>query len=205
LIQWPILIARSPQGLSEPAISFISGYYFVVWSGMAERQNIYGCRILSDGTVLDPGGFPICADTGSQLDPAVATDDERFLVTWADLQSGNYDICATLVDTAGNIGVETKPPSAKVNHLKIDVCPVPFRSKTTIKFILLAQTNVRLNVYDACGQLIRILVSGIISTGEHQFIWDGTDAQGRVVSNGTYFCQLCAGVNVITKRITRTK
>lgn len=201
----PILIGRSPQGLSEPAVTFGSGYYFVVWNGMNEAQNIYGCRILSDGTVLNPGGFLICADTGAQLDPAIATDGERFLVTWADLQSGNYDIYATLVDTAGNVGVETKLPSAKVNHLKIDVCPVPFQSKTTIKFTLPAQTNVRLNVYDACGQLIRVLVSDIISPGVHQVIWNGTDAQGRTVSNGTYFCQLRAGVNVITKRIIRTK
>jgi hypothetical protein len=200
----PILIARSPQGLSEPAVSFASGYYFVVWSGMNERQDIYGCRILSDGKVLDPGGFPICSDTGAQLDPAIATDGERFLVIWADLRSGNYDIYATLVDTAGNVRVETKMPSAKANHLKIDVCPVPFQSKTTIKFTLPAQTNVRLNVYDACGQLIRVLVSGIISAGAHQVIWNGIDTQGRAVSNGTYFCQLRAGANVGTKRIIRT-
>jgi FlgD Ig-like domain len=201
----PILIARSPQGLSEPAVTFSSGYYFVVWNGMNEIQNIYGCRIRPDGTILDPGGFPICTDTGVQLDPAIATDGERFLVTWADRQSGNYDIGATLVDTAGNVGVKIKPIAAEASRSKIDIRPVPFKTKTIINLDLPFLMDVRLNIYDAFGKLVRTFISNKTLTGEHQFIWDGTDTRGRTVSNGTYFCQLRAGAKVITKRIIRIK
>lgn len=199
----PILIARSEQGYSEAAVAFGSGYYFVVWSGMNEAQNIYGCRILSDGTVLDPGGFPICADTGSQLDPAIASNGEEFLVTWADLRSGNYDIFATMVDTAGNVGIKTKVPQSEMNHLKIEVSPIPTHAITVMKFALHSEENVRLAIYDACGRLIRTLISGKLSTGEHKVIWDGSDSQCRVVPIGTYFFQFQVGSDITTKRITK--
>ncbi len=199
----PILIVRSPQGLSEPAISYGSGYYFVVWSGTDSNQNIYGARILIDGTVLDPGGFPICVDSGIQLDPAVASDGERFLVTWTDTRAGNYDIYATLVDTSGNVGLETEV----INHLPktqwIQISPIPTKSEVFIRFNLSSHEDVRIDIYDICGRNIRNLISGKLQSGSYKISWDGKDNKGYNSSKGIYFCQFQIDSYIINKRIIK--
>ena len=197
----PVLIARTEQGLSDPAVTSGSGFYFVVWSEMNDERDIYGCRILSDGTVLDPEGIPICADTGSQFDPAVASDGERFLVNWTDARTGNYDIYATLVDSSGSVGLKSKLTKPAWNRLKIEVYPVPAKSQTVVRFNLPSEQEVNLSIYDVGGRLVRKLITGIMPAGFHQAIWDRKDIHGRVVPSGTYFCRICLGIDAFTRRI----
>ncbi len=199
----PILIARNPQGLSEPAISYGSGYYFVVWSGTAGNQNIYGARILTDGTILDPEGLPICVDSGSQLDPAVASDGERFLVTWTDARTGNFDIYATLVDTSGNVGIENKALNPVSKTKMIQISPIPTKSEVFIRFNLSSSEDVQLDIYDICGRNIRNLISGKLQSGSYEVSWDGNDFKGYNSPKGIYFCRIQIGSYITNKRIIK--
>jgi hypothetical protein len=199
----PILIARNPQGLSEPAISYGSGYYFVVWSGTVGDQNIYGARILTDGTILDPAGFPICVDSGSQLDPAVTSDGEKFLVTWTDARTGNFDIYATLVDTSGNVGLENKTlnPVSKIQIIQIS--PTHFKSEVFIRFNLTSSEDVRLDIYDLSGRQVRNLILGKLQSGTYKITWDGKNFKDNIEPNGIYFCRFQVGSYTINKRIIK--
>jgi flagellar hook assembly protein FlgD len=45
-------------------------------------------------------------------------------------------------------------------------------------------------IYDPSGRLVRTLVSGSMSAGEHSVAWDGKDDRGHAVNAGIYFYEL---------------
>ena len=65
---------------------------------------IYGARVDSSGTVLDPGGIVLAAGAYDHHAPAVAWNDGCYLVVWSDWRSGSwYNVYGTRVDAAGNV------------------------------------------------------------------------------------------------------
>jgi hypothetical protein len=59
--------------------------------------------VRTDGTVLDPGGFPISTAAGNQTSPVVAYYGPHYLVVWDDSRWGeaDHDIYGSAVTTAG--------------------------------------------------------------------------------------------------------
>lgn len=73
--------------------------------------------------------------------------------------------------------------------------PNPFNPSTTIAYDI-AEGNdvqVRLNIYNIRGQLVRTLVDESKSEGSYLVQWDGTTNNGQQVSSGVYFYRLQAG------------
>ena len=68
--------------------------------------------------------------------------------------------------------------------------PNPFNPTTVIPFELGSDTRVEIGVFDTNGRRIRTLVDGRRRAGRHEVWWNGTDARGRVVPGGIYFCRL---------------
>ena len=79
--------------------------------------------------------------------------------------------------------------------------PNPFNPRTTIRFSLDRDTMVRLGVYDLQGRLVRTLVDGAYTRGEHQVVWDGADAQGNAMPSGLYFVKVDDGRRVLTRKM----
>ena len=71
--------------------------------------------------------------------------------------------------------------------------PNPFNPETTIRYDVPQAGVVRLRIYDAAGQRVKILVSEHHSPGSYEVSWDGTDEQGSSVSTGMYLTELEAG------------
>jgi hypothetical protein len=89
------------------AVAFDGTDFLVVWtderSGFYE-YDIYGARVTSSGTVLDPTGIPISTAASYQWHPAVSFDGTNFLVAWEDYRSGYYwDIYGARVSRAGTV------------------------------------------------------------------------------------------------------
>ena len=53
--------------------------------------------------------------------------------------------------------------------------------------------RLRLEVFNSCGQRVRLLVDAPLGGGQHLISWDGLDDAGRPVSSGTYFCRAALG------------
>src|SRR5439155_4218048 len=87
--------------------------YLVVWqdfrNSASSGTDIYGTRVLPDGTVQDAGGFAICTAAGSQGPPPSASRDglvwrsDHYLAVWQDgRNSGSvYDIYGARVTSGG--------------------------------------------------------------------------------------------------------
>jgi len=81
--------------------------------------------------------------------------------------------------------------------------PNPFNPETAIRFGLPQQSFVTIKIYDLAGREIATLLDRVeLPAGRHQRVWDGRDAQGRVVVSGIYFYRLVAGSFITTKKLT---
>jgi flagellar hook assembly protein FlgD len=86
--------------------------------------------------------------------------------------------------------------------LRLASHPNPFGERTRVAYSLTRPSRVTLAVYDVAGHLVRTLESGTRGAGEHEVHWDGTNAHGRAVANGTYFLRLEAGEDVAAHKVS---
>jgi flagellar hook assembly protein FlgD len=49
---------------------------------------------------------------------------------------------------------------------------------------------VKLSIYNANGQLVRVLVDDVLGAGRRSVTWNGTDRRQAPVSSGIYFYRL---------------
>jgi hypothetical protein len=78
--------------------------------------------------------------------------------------------------------------------------PNPFNPNTSIDYFVPKGGRVRLEVYNASGQLVEVLVDGYRAPGSHMAVWN---AYHR--ASGTYFCRFRCGDFVETKKMTLLK
>jgi hypothetical protein len=83
--------------------------------------------------------------------------------------------------------------------------PNPFNPVTTISYTLPGAADVRVEVYNAAGKLVRILVDGPQEAGLRSAVWDGTNDSGQRVSSGVYMYRLEANGRVLDKRMVLLK
>lgn len=83
-----LTIAEGAGGRFEPAVTFGHGVYLVVWSDLREGAHaVYGARVATDGSVLDPGGQKLSTAPGARM-AGVAATPSGFLVAWAQAAQG---------------------------------------------------------------------------------------------------------------------
>ena len=70
--------------------------------------------------------------------------------------------------------------------------PNPFNPSTTISYDLADGSDVRLEIYNIMGQLVKTLVSEQQAAGRYRVVWNGQDTGTRQVASGVYFYRLQA-------------
>ena len=71
--------------------------------------------------------------------------------------------------------------------------PNPFNPTTTIRFDVPVQAHVRLNVFDALGRQVAMLVDEVVAAGQHAVSWDAQDAAGKALPAGIYLYRIETG------------
>jgi len=83
--------------------------------------------------------------------------------------------------------------------------PNPFNPTTKISFRTGRSGPARLDVFNARGQLVRVLVDGVLAAGVHEAIWDGTTQTGQQAASGTYFYRLRTTDDELTRKMSLVK
>jgi hypothetical protein len=115
---------------------------------------------------------------------------------FSDLQEGEYKIDIKAWDVFNNFSTEsTYFTVTSGNDLVVrDVYnyPNPFSGSTTFTFQqnLTSPIDYRIKIYTVAGRLIKEIERSGISGGFVTVDWDGTDADGNIVANGTYLYKL---------------
>ena len=78
--------------------------------------------------------------------------------------------------------------------------PNPFNPSTVIRFHLIKSCNVSLRIYDVLGREVAVLVSGRLSAGDHEIVFDGSN-----MPSGVYFYKLDAEDVSISRKMTLLK
>ena len=88
--------------------------------------------------------------------------------------------------------------------------PNPFNPETWIAYMLAQESEVSINIYDAEGQVVRLLQLGRKTAGVYveqsdAAYWDGRRDTGTPVSSGIYFYSLITDSAIYTKRMVILK
>ena len=83
--------------------------------------------------------------------------------------------------------------------------PNPFNPTTVIRYALPEASNVRLEIYNTLGQVVRTLVDGKQEAGAYRTTWDGRNEQGQEMATGVYIYRIVAGKDHATKRMLLIK
>lgn len=101
---------------------------------------------------------------------------EGVVVLFSDVYDADVILSPTSLDDDLNLPVSM---TLQQNY------PNPFNASTEIKFLLPAQSYIRLEVFNILGQKTATLLEGRFNSGEHSIIWDAGD-----FPSGVYFARL---------------
>ena len=83
--------------------------------------------------------------------------------------------------------------------------PNPFNPEITIVFSVPNDGPVKIEVFNAAGQRLSILVDEVLRAGTYKTVWDGLAPNGMRVSSGVYLYRMQAGDFVATRSVTLLK
>jgi hypothetical protein len=83
--------------------------------------------------------------------------------------------------------------------------PNPFNPTTVIRYALPEGSNVRLEIYNTLGQVVRTLVDGEQAGGVYRITWDGRNEHGQEMATGVYIYRIVASDFQATKRMLLIK
>jgi len=93
------------------------------------------------------------------------------------------------------LGITGKPETKnRTKEFRLDQnAPNPFKHQTSINYLLPRAGQVKLNVYNIAGQLVKTLVNGDQPAGSYTLSWDRKDNNNKQLSAGVYIYHLSIG------------
>ncbi len=105
-----------------------------------------------------------------------------------------------LEEVHGPVRVDTPQWLVRVSGL-MPAAPNPFVGRTNLRFYMEREGEVRLDILDVQGRLVRAFDPAVYPVGEHAVRWDGRDASGRPLPAGVYFTRLHVAGAVKTGKV----
>jgi len=130
---------------------------------------------------------------GLGLDVSTDLSGDTMIVRFTSVGIDGFKIVYDLTS-----GVETNPVVAGSYTLSSNI-PNPFAKSTEISFYAPVRGDMKLEVFDAKGDLVNTLASGLMEAGSHTAVWNGADTRGKAVPSGSYIYRLTAGSTVLSK------
>lgn len=112
------------------------------------------------------------------------------------LEEAGYNFVLMEFDKPGQIPIPGMGP--KLN----EISPNPFTDKAVIEYMIPRAYEVRIQILNEHGELVRSLLDCIAIAGIRHLVWDGLDDNEEPVPPGTYVCRFVAGEYSETKEIT---
>jgi len=103
--------------------------------------------------------------------------------------------------TPANVAVGPGGPgAARLTFAGGSPNPFPHAGSTVLRFALPRAEKAKLEVFDAAGRRVAVVVDGALPAGPGAAVWDGRDSGGRGVGPGVYFYRLSAGGEKLTAK-----
>ncbi|MDT3740017.1 MAG: FlgD immunoglobulin-like domain containing protein [Candidatus Kapabacteria bacterium] len=99
------------------------------------------------------------------------------------------NIVTLTYDRIGKLSLEPNQPNPFVNH-------------TLIRFSVPKTQNVKLEVVDLFGNVVRVLANETLNAQEHSYTFDGNDNSGNALPSGSYIFRLSSENEVLTGKMS---
>jgi hypothetical protein len=197
---------------SFTSIPNVNGYIYLNWITQSETNlsGFYLYKGLSDNLVeASRINAMVTATNTSQQQNYVFVDEEVTPGTtyWYWLESTEIN---GISEFFGPVSVylpnsnNTMPVIPLSTSIK-GVYPNPFNPSAVIQIDIAKQSNVKLNIYNLKGQLIKTLDTSAKSPGTYFYKWNGIDDNGKHCTSGTYILSLITDKKVDNKKIVLIK
>lgn len=191
---------------SAPSVTFDGTDHFVVWEDWRDDSlRIFGAKVDTSGTVLDPSGIELINEPYLPASPHVTSGSgNQFLIVYDGVVGYPYNGYRVFGALFPGVGIEEDRSRLHVQRSRVELRqnkPNPFHGHTEIGYSLPSKASVALKVYDSSGRLVNNLVNEERPAGRHTVVWDGKDKSGLKVPSGIYFYRLQAGQSTATSKM----
>ncbi|MCD6160920.1 MAG: T9SS type A sorting domain-containing protein [candidate division Zixibacteria bacterium] len=172
-------------------------------------------------TEADFNYYLLYRDTVSGFEPSVfnlIAEPETSLYIDTDFEhTNNYYYRISAIDNQDNVSDYSEELAVILTDIRdlfgsdvprltsiIGNYPNPFNSQTIIRYnignIGPMPVDVKIEIYDLLGRVVRILTENNRYPGEQEVVWDGRDNQGGELSSGVYFVKIKQWEGLIESR-----
>ena len=131
--------------------------------------------------------FDICYDGASSL-YVVGEWGTILRLTDPDIRSGySVEARGKLTATLGGLKKQSRQSHSDLPYALLQNYPNPFNPDTWIPYQLAEESKATITIYNAAGQIVRILDLGRRKAGYGTIHWDGRDDSGQSLASGVYF------------------
>ena len=135
-------------------------------------------------------------------------ESDDILIINEDNSYGEYSIPAksAMVYSNSDLHLQTNKDSVTPNEYQILKCyPNPFNRNLKIEYNIYEVSNINIDIYGVDGSLVKGFNIGKVSSGQHSFIWDGTNSNGKSLSTGIYIISLNTKNSIVNKKVLYLK
>jgi len=108
------------------------------------------------------------------------------------------------VTKLGEVNSIDLPDIISFNGIR-SIYPNPFNPLTTIDYEISMPADVKIEVYNNRGQLVRNFILGYKEQGSYKLTWEGKDNNGCLCSTGIYYIRMQAGKEIYIKKAVLLK
>lgn len=184
-------------------------------------QNSLGCGFAMLGGIysviyFNPSNFPTPWQEGDELSIKVM-DKKRYVAIYDEYASAFGNIMLDASSTPVIKGVEaiipgsgtplaiSMPSGVEMSNVPVQIAlyqnyPNPFNPETSISISISKEQQVSLSVFNINGQLVKELVNGKLSSGNHSVNFNATD-----LNSGVYYYTLESGNTKLSKKMLFVK
>ena len=153
------------------------------------------------GGAIDDCGYGIAVDAnGNSYVTGFFMESANFGTTTL-TSSGDRDI---FVAKLGEVNSISLPDIISFSGIR-SIYPNPFNPLTTIDYEISMPADVKIEVYNNRGQLVRNFILGYKEQGSYKLTWEGEDNNGCLCSSGIYYIRMQAGKEIYIKKAVLLK
>ena len=119
--------------------------------------------------------------------------------------NGESEYYGALMVTVRAEDEEPSIPVIPVETKLLSAFPNPFNPSTNLRYSMKEAGDLRIEVYNLKGQILRSFTNNHSQAGYYQMSWDGRDANGSLVGTGVYFYRMISGKYSATKKMVLAK
>jgi len=203
LLLW-VHYSAFPTYLKFPIIDFNgdgkNDFFFIKMDGYNEKS-ILLVDVVNNQTIFEFSDPTLNYPTLKAFTD-IDGDGKMELVFWFGGDISKTVVYSTELQVSSAKGIGNNIP---INYRLMQNYPNPFNPNTTIEYDLSKPENVKINIYDVMGRLVKELVKEQKNTGKYSVIWNGKDDSGNMVASGNYFYQIICGDFVQAKKMILLK